>query len=163
MQQVGCQPNKVDAVLAHLERKWLLEPVSEEVAKETMATEAVVELCILQEQKMLACLEMSRPIETCNDKASKPFEGLSKGSKRQAKKRSQQTKTEMVFSVGSHDITEVVVDMSTWMVDGVRFGHYWARLKELSAKNDAARDAFEQFCEEDTGNGGLWHNPCLFT
>ena len=113
MQQVGCQPIKVDAVLAHLESKRLLEPVKEEVSKETMATEAVAELCILQEQKMLACLE------TCNDKERNTFEGTSKAAKKRAKKRSQQTK--MVSSVCLDDRIELAADMSTWMTDGVGF------------------------------------------
>jgi len=171
LQQVGCEPIEVDAVLAHLESKRLLEPVKEEVAKETMAKEAVAELCILQEQKLLACLETSRHIETCDDKASKPFEGTSKAAKKRAKKRSQQTKvvssvgldeqqTKKVSSVGLDDRTELAADMSTWTADGVGFAEYWARLKELSASSDAVD--FRQYGLEDTGGGGHWHRPCLF-
>ena len=166
LQQVGCEPIEVDAVLAHLESKRLLEPVKEEVAKE-----AVAELCILQEQKVLACLETSRHIETCDDKASKPFEGTSKAAKKRAKKRSQQTKvvssvgldeqqTKKVSSVGLDDRTELAADMSTWTADGVGFAEYWARLKELSASSDAVD--FRQYGLEDTGGGGHWRRPCLF-
>ena len=137
----------------------MLEPVSEEVAKETMATEAVAKLCIIHEQKMVACLDTSRHIKTCNDKESKPFEGLSKGAKKRARKRSQQTKMES--SVGLDDRTKLAVDMSTWTADGVRFAQYWARLKDLSASSGLVD--FRQFGVEDTGGSGLWHRPCLFT
>ena len=138
-----------------------LEPISEEVAKETMAMEVVAELSILQEQKLLACLETSRHIERCNDKARNPFGGSSKESKKRARKRSQQMRMEMVSSIGLDDRAEVAVDMSTWTADGVGFGQYWAWLKELSARNEAVE--FVKFCEEDMGGDGLWHHPCLIT
>ena len=115
--------------------------------------------------------EISACLEMYDGKASKPFEGTSKAAKKRAKKRSQQTKmvssvglddkqTKMVSSVGLDDRTELAADMSTWTADGVGFGQYWARLKELSASSDVVD--FRQYGLEDRGGRGLWHHPCLF-
>ena len=104
----------------------------------------------------MACLDKSRHQEVCEDKAGKPFKGLSKS----AKRRSQQTKTTEVSSVDSHDNTEVAKDVSS-MVFGIGKSKLsLARLRELGCGNAGIEAALRYLCQEDSGGSG-WHHPLI--